>query len=255
MEAASLCKLLAFSSPRKRVKLETIQGLIPKLSTTEKCVDIGTAHGGLAYYYAKKGAWTFVDPDPKNLSIARKILSGQFVQDVAENIIPQLKDISLVTFVDTISYCGDSKELLKKIHHSLRPGGFVIISGTIPREDWLSNFQRILGLSMKEYGFEKCITKEDIENFALEIGFKVDSVKEYYHPVSFFFQSLLDRIILSDKNSGDRCTLEMTHVKWLRLKYMIALGLSVLSKVTSLLDILSKGQTTYAYALRLKKID
>src|SRR3989338_2755290 len=40
------------------------------LSKSDRCLDVGTGHGGLSYYYCSQGSWTFIDWDSKNLSVA-----------------------------------------------------------------------------------------------------------------------------------------------------------------------------------------
>lgn len=248
-----LLRLLSFASPRKRAKLAVIRSLLPPVSSEEKCMDIGTAHGGLACHFAEFGNWIFVDPDGWNLEVAKQLLRGEFYEAIAESVLSQKRGLSVVTLVDTLQYCEDPEGLLKQIRDALKPGGSVIVSGVLRKGTFFPWLRSKLGMDESVWGFRRNLQPDEVRMWGKKVGLNVDSEERYFGPFSHLLQTTIDWLILSTERGGDKLTSqfqEMAKSDAIK-KIRQATLLRYVSAVSLLLDRLTPFLPRYAFAIRL----
>jgi ubiquinone/menaquinone biosynthesis C-methylase UbiE len=185
---------IASKTPRKNSKLHSILKNLPAIQSSEKCLDIGTAHGGLAFYFTKIGNWSFVDNDPDNLDIARMILKGKFFSQDANSFLESNGDFSLITCFDTLMYFENTEEILNKFYRSLLINGRIAITGTEAKE------RNILIRIRSHYGLEKAhqfkvqlnagVMRSKLES----VGFDIETNSTFCGFFTELLQTILDYI-------------------------------------------------------------
>lgn len=254
-DLAQLSRVLARSGPRKVAKLESILSAMPTLSNDDKCVDIGTAHGGLTSYYARHGSWTFIDKNGSNLKVAEVHLKGNFRGNIlAEDYLGENGDQALVCGIDTLIYIDKYLELLSVINRSLKDGGYFLVAGGTLPDTWLTRLRRRIGAE-NAIGFTTYPDAPSMRKSLESKGFEVVVEKHYCGFFSMALQTILDFLIRDDKTVGDQLTLQMASLTREKKNRMLLLSkpLRAASLATNWLDKCTPFFKRYAWVILARK--
>ncbi len=125
---------LAFarSGPTKYARYRILKKISRSIAKNEKCLDLGTGKGALAYYYAQSGHWTFVDNLETRITAAKTLLRGDFVvstaQDYAKNTTTTFDHIFLV---EVIYYIPQFEIFLQSLIQSINANGRMILTSIV----------------------------------------------------------------------------------------------------------------------------
>lgn len=249
---------VAQSVPRKRDKLHAILDSLPKLPETARCLDIGTNHGGLAYFYSPRGDWTFLDIDEMNLRAAQEVLKGQFVASDADSYLERVGPghFALITCIDTFMYFPDHSKTLDRIQHSLAPGGYFLVTGVDHdvQTDPLIRIRHRLGIE-SAMAFRNQYGSQAMSDLLRKHGLEPITVRRFCGPLTQIFQTTLDYLISSpDKPAGDRLTQGVNREKSDRTRQKPSLTiLRFLSRICLALDRLLFWMPRYGYVIVAQK--
>jgi 2-polyprenyl-3-methyl-5-hydroxy-6-metoxy-1,4-benzoquinol methylase len=251
----SLSILFVLSLPRKRAKLNALRKCLPKIKPNQKCLDIGTGHGGLTYFYSRQGIWTFAELNENHSRVAKTILKGTFLSEKSENFLNDRSQFDLIASIDMITYLSDLKTFVRSCYEGLSKEGTLLISG-------MNNQPHRFFIRLRTYlkleqaiGMKSVIYEKDLEKNLKEVGFLIEKEIQYFGVFSQAFQTLLDFIMVKRNQDGkDGLTLELdTKTKTTRL----SLACFIIRPVTFLADILDKlffFLPKYAYIFNAKKL-
>ncbi len=245
---------LAAKTPRKRLKLRTIIKNFPEVQNNKRCLDIGTSHGGLAYYFSKKGNWCFVDSNQNNLDVASTILNGEFYCQDALSFFKSFNGFSLITCFDTIMYFDNPDELLKLFFNALLQDGHILVTGTEgDRHNLLIRVREHLGLE-KAHQFKIQITGLEMIELLKTAGFTI----MVYAPFCGFFTELLQTILdyITSKNRAGQKGLvpDLVENDGQRLpKYWQLCVINYLSIFCQAIDFLLPVNPKYGYLITARK--
>jgi len=207
----NLAKTFARSAPRKIAKLTALRDHMPALSKSDRCADIGTAHGGLTFHYARPGSWTFIDHDEKNLAVARTILNGDFLCDDVIPAMSRFSGLSLITAIDVLPYFDGHPVFLQLAHKALKRDGFLIVTGVEePDGSHLVRLRKWLGLREAEGAIVR-LERNTLRRQLSGAGFEVVAEEVFYGPLTLFLQTILDLLSRTDK-PGDRLTQDLSQI-------------------------------------------
>lgn len=240
------------STPRKRSKLRAILKKIPRVTHDARCLDIGTAHGGLAYHFAKDGQWSFVDSNNENLQVARSILRGGFFCEDALSFIRQNKGFSLITCLDTLMYFDDPTVLLKEFYDAMLLGGHVLITGTSGNQrNILIQIREYLGLE-KAHQFNVFMTADDVKARLRSCGFVELTQIEFCGFFTEALQTLIDYISFKKLSEKDGLVPNLTQMQSIPKDWQLIVT-KQLSFLCQALDFLIQSKTKYGYLIVAEK--
>jgi 2-polyprenyl-3-methyl-5-hydroxy-6-metoxy-1,4-benzoquinol methylase len=220
-------------APRKRAKLVAALSLKPKLPLNAKCLDIGTSNGQLIYFIIENEDWTFVDPDPICLDIAKKILKGNFIlakgasalQDILEN------KYQLITLFDIIPYIEDLDVFLKLIRTRLSLDGYLLMTSVSHNEkSYMHKLRERYGLNLLR-GFKMNYTTKEVQQLLIENNFKINKLSLFSGFFIESFQLVID--MMASKDESHYGTLTQRHLS--PKSYLLHL-LKYMTQVTMLFD-------------------
>lgn len=204
---SSLYISLAKSTPRKSERRRAILNCLPSIGNGDACLDIGTGHGGLAYYYSDRGDWTFIEPMLDRLAVARTILKGKFTNEDALKFLAKPHAFKFVTCIDAIQYIDvDVSKSVKAIFDGLAPGGHFLVSGESDHaEDVLMRMRRKMGLSE---GTGRIVNPDEraMRAHLEKAGFRIEREELYCGPPTLLLQTIFDRLTMRSGDTGDRLT-------------------------------------------------
>jgi ubiquinone/menaquinone biosynthesis C-methylase UbiE len=254
MSVGNMAIQLASKTPRKKSKLNSILKNLPKLEDTDKCLDIGTAHGGLAYFFSKKGNWSFVDSNQDNLTVARTILKGEFYQQDALYFLESNNGFSLITCFDTIMYFDNTNDALIRFSNALEPNGYLALTITN------SNDRKILIRIRKHLGLEKAhlfkvnLTPNDLIGYLPSVGLKIVTYSTFCGFFTELLQTILDYSTSKKKfeQNGLVPNLSKLYGKELPKFWQLRI-INFLSVICNALDYLLPGNSKFGYLIIAEK--
>lgn len=244
----------AKSSPRKTEKRRAVLSCMPPVNADDACLDIGTGHGGLAHFFARRGTWTFLDVMPDRLAVARTILRGEFACEAALAYLARPRAFRLITCIDAIQYIDlDIDKVVQAIHRRLEPGGFFLVSAENERpDDAVVRLRRRLGVEAAA-GYLVNPDEPAMRRSLRTAGFRIARNTNYCGPLTLAAQTMLDLVAMRSGDGGDRLTGEIEEGR-LGLKLAASRVLSGLSLAVGTVDRTLKGLPRYGYVLLGEKI-
>lgn len=239
---------IAVCSPRKRSKLKAILRMIPFVESSAGCLDIGTAHGGLAYYFTKSGSWTYLDFDASNLQVASTILKGQFYNGDAVQFLASKHTFELITCIDTIMYIEDPALFLRNVHSSLAPNGQFLISGTYANDrSILIKLRRLLGLE-EALKFRTNPNFEEVKKMVVGADLALSDSADFCGVFTEALQTLLDFYSVKNVKKND-LTLQLSEMEHALPSPVLLRLLRGASLICSALDTLSPFRRKFGFLI------
>jgi SAM-dependent methyltransferase len=230
--------------------------VFPPLAAEDRCLDIGTASGGFALFFAQIGNWIFVEPNADHICAARKMLKGNFIQTDGESFLrEENQKFHLISALAILFFIPDKERFFGLVRDRLAPGGQFIVSGD---ENSGSSFfgplRRALGIEAFTGGNHN-VGYKDIRKFLEASGLGVRSVSRSTGPATMAIQTALDGLLMAfsrmdAKSKNYKLTLPMTgETKRLRLKSLAHWPLRLLTEFCKLVDALLWFLPRYDYVI------
>jgi 2-polyprenyl-3-methyl-5-hydroxy-6-metoxy-1,4-benzoquinol methylase len=254
-DIAQLVLFLSTTQPRKNAKRKEILRFLPALKPEDRCLDIGTAHGGLSHYFSQVGRWTFLERDAEQLKIAKMVLQGNFESSDATQYLKSSPEFHLITFIDTLFYFSNIRETLQLVHRSLEPGGNLVITGIDGSpSSFMMKLRRWLKIELA-LGIVSDLNRETTEKALREAGFEIVKSGRYFGFFSQLLQSLIDWSMMRPGNKNeDRLTERLNDDARIRAKIYLCKILRPITTLTNALDKILFFLPRYAFVIHARRI-
>ena len=123
-----------------RYVLPTVERILARRQCgSARALDFGCGNGAMANRLSQNGFDVAgIDPSASGIAQASQAYPDiEFHQAGSDDDLAFLSAFDLVTCIEVIEHCYDPRSVVKKIHHSLKPGGLAILS--TPYHGYLKN--------------------------------------------------------------------------------------------------------------------
>lgn len=253
---ARYSRSLVKSIPRKNTRLTGVAEVFPSVVEEDQCLDIGTASGGFALFFATTGKWIFVEPNAEHIRAAKKILRGSFVQTDGESFLLEgAQKFNLITALAILYFIPDFQRFFGLVRARLLAGGHFIVSGDdVAASGFFGPLRRALGIEAFTGGCH-AIGFAEVQRCLEAAGLRIRNVSRSTGPATLAFQTVLDGLLvafsrLNSKSKKDRLTLPVAgEVKKLSIKRLTHFPIRLLTEFLKLVDALFWFLPRYDYVI------
>ena len=140
-------------------------------------------------------------------------MEGDFICGDAVEVLNRLSQLSLITAVDVIFYLKNYADFLKLSYQSLKPGGFLMITGIEGDEfSCLNRLRNRLGLT-SAVGSVAQLNRNFLRKQLIEIGFEITDEELFCGPLTLALQTILDVFSRNSRAQGDQLTQDLSQSK------------------------------------------
>lgn len=184
-------------SLKKRLKLKSLERMLPSIKNGALCFELGCATGTMGYFVRKMGGrWIGADLDMNNLRAARELVGDGVIKINPYGLCFRDGTFDYVVILDFIEHIKDDELCLDEIGRVLKPGGVLIISTpTTGRFFLINRIKNKIGMTPDIYGHvREGYEVDDLKRRLESRGFRLSVATTY----SKFFTEAIELAI----NSG-----------------------------------------------------